>query len=236
MELSIWIVFGAGLLSFISPCVFPLYPSYLSYITGLSVGELSNRSEQTFQVKRNLLLHTLFFVFGLSSVFFLLGSAFAFLGESFMQYQDLIRMLGAIFIIAMGLFLMGVFTPISLMKEKRLTFMKKPAGYLGSFVVGVIFAAGWTPCIGPMLSSVLTLSATNPEQGFVYTSAYTLGFAVPFLVMSFFIGRARWIVKYSDKIMKISGALMVIIGLLLYFDQMSVLGLWLADLFGFKGF
>ncbi|MBM7553954.1 cytochrome c biogenesis CcdA family protein [Thalassobacillus pellis] len=237
IELSIWLVFGAGILSFISPCVYPLYPSYLSFITGISVGELSNKSKQPRQVKQKLMLHTLFFVLGLSIVFFILGSAFTFIGDVFTRYQNIIRMIGAVFIIGMGFFLMGIFQPISMIKERRLKLVKKPAGYLGSFLVGVFFAAGWTPCIGPMLTAVLTLSASNPDQGLIYTLAYTLGFAIPFLVMSFFLGKARWILKYSDKIMKISGGVMVMVGLLLYFDKLSVLGLWLTELFGgFRGF
>lgn len=238
MELSIMLVFGAGILSFISPCVFPLYPSYLSFITGLSVKEISNRKDQSVQIKNKVMLHTLMFVLGLSIVFFILGSAFTLIGDIFYQYQDLIRMLGAIFIIAMGFFLTGIFQPVSMLKEKRvIKLAKKPGGYIGSLFVGIFFAAGWTPCIGPILTSVLSMSASNPDKGILYTFSYTLGFAIPFLVMSFFIGRANWLMKYSDKIMKISGFFMIIVGIALYFDQLAVLGLWLTNLFGgFRGF
>ncbi|WP_026571598.1 cytochrome c biogenesis protein CcdA [Sediminibacillus sp. JSM 1682029] len=237
MDLSIWLVFGAGILSFISPCVFPLYPSYLSYITGLSVAQLSGNNPQSPSgVKRTLLLHTLFFVFGLSIVFFILGTTFTFIGDFFINYQDLIRMLGAILIVTMGFFLMGIFQPITLMKEKRFNVIKKPAGYLGSLFVGIFFAAGWTPCIGPILTSVLTLSATNPNKGLLYTVAYTVGFSIPFLSMSFFLGKTRWIMKYSEKIMKISGCLMVVLGILLFFDKIADIGIWLRYIFGYEGF
>ncbi|WIG00144.1 urease accessory protein UreH domain-containing protein [Pontibacillus chungwhensis] len=114
---------------------------------------------------------------------------------------------------------------------------EKTWGYIGSLFVGIFFAAGWTPCIGPILTSVLSMSASNPDKGILYTFSYTLGFAIPFLVMSFFIGRANWLMKYSDKIMKISGFFMIIVGIALYFDQLAVLGLWLTNLFGgFRGF
>ncbi|MCD5324398.1 cytochrome c biogenesis CcdA family protein [Pontibacillus chungwhensis] len=128
MELSIMLVFGAGILSFISPCVFPLYPSYLSFITGLSVKEISNRKDQSVQIKNKVMLHTLMFVLGLSIVFFILGSAFTLIGDIFYQYQDLIRMLGAIFIIAMGFFLTGIFQPVSMLKEKRVIKLAKKPG------------------------------------------------------------------------------------------------------------
>ncbi|WP_337017889.1 cytochrome c biogenesis protein CcdA [Oceanobacillus massiliensis] len=108
---------------------------------------------------------------------------------------------------------------------------------MGSFFVGVIFSAGWTPCIGPILSSVLSLSVANPNEGLYYISAYTLGFAIPFLVLSFFIGKSRLLLRYSDKVMKFGGLIMVFVGILLFFNKMASLGLWLTDLFGgFSGF
>ncbi|MFC0522845.1 cytochrome c biogenesis CcdA family protein [Pontibacillus salicampi] len=237
MELSIWLAFGAGILSFVSPCVLPLYPSFISYISGVSVGQLSDRASLPRKAQRSITIHTILFVVGLSVIFFALGSAVTFIGELFSGYQETIRMLGAIIIVIMGLFLIGVFQPTFLMKEKRVHYKSQSLGYVGSFFVGMAFAAGWTPCIGPIMTSVLTLSATNPSQGLLYTSFYSLGFAIPFLVMSFFLSKTKLLVKYSKNIMKGSGAIMIVLGLLLYFDQMSSLTLWLSNLFGgFRGF
>ncbi|WP_337020317.1 cytochrome c biogenesis CcdA family protein [Oceanobacillus massiliensis] len=128
MEL-ILLAFSAGVLSFLSPCTLPLYPTYLSYISGLSVAQISDRTGQTTDMKKDLFIHSLCFVFGLALVFFLLGSVFTLIGDLFFSYKNFIRMIGAIFIITMGLFLMGVFQPVKMMQEKRFSNIKKPAGY-----------------------------------------------------------------------------------------------------------
>ena len=170
-------------------------------------------------------------------IFYALGFSFTWLGKVFIEYQNLIRMLGGVLIAVMGLFLMGVIQPTFMMREKRFAITRKRSGYIGSLLIGIGFAAGWTPCVGPILGSVLTLSATNPSAGLGYITAYTLGFAIPFFVMAFFIGRTRWILKYSEKIMKVGGALMVLFGILLYFDQMTAITQWLVELYGgFIGF
>ncbi len=235
-DLSLWLAFGVGVLSFVSPCVLPLYPSYISYITGVSVGQLQEKSQPA-EMRRSTMFNTLFFILGFSLIFYALGFSFTWLGKMFIEYQNLIRMLGGVLIAVMGLFLMGVIQPAFMMREKRFEITRKRSGYIGSLLIGIGFAAGWTPCVGPILGSVLTLSATNPSVGLGYITAYTLGFAIPFFVMAFFIGRTRWILKYSEKIMKVGGALMVLFGILLYFDQMTVITQWLVELYGgFIGF
>ncbi|MBO8173242.1 MAG: cytochrome c biogenesis protein CcdA [Bacillaceae bacterium] len=231
---TIWIAFAAGFLSFISPCMLPLYPSYLSYITGISVKDLR---DDRGMMQRKAIMHTLFFMIGFSIIFISLGSLFSYVGSIFEQYQDLIRMLGGVLIFAMGLFIAGIFQPKWLMQEKKFEFASKPAGYIGSMLVGVTFAAGWTPCIGPILASVLTLSASNPGQGLPLIIAYTLGFAIPFFALSFFVGRMKWLVKHSGRIMKVGGVFMMIVGILLYTDQMTKITIWLIKLYGgFTGF
>lgn len=141
-------------------------------------------------------------------------------------------------IAVMGLFLLGVFKPTFMMRDVRIgALQKRRMGYIGSVLVGMGFAAGWTPCVGPILASVLTLSLTDPASGLGYITAYTLGFAIPFFVMAFFLGRTRWILKYSNRLMKAGGALMVVFGILLYFDQMTVIIAWLTKMTGgFTGF
>lgn len=235
-DVSIWLAFGAGVLSFISPCCLPLYPSYISYITGVSISQLQD-ANQPRQLKRATMFHTSFFILGFSIIFFALGFSASWVGSFFSEYRDLIRMLGGVLIAVMGLFMLGLIKPGFMMKEKRLEVGRKRWGYLGSSVIGMAFAAGWTPCVGPILVSVLALAASNPSAGLAYISAYTLGFAIPFFIMAFFLGRTRWILKYSNSLMKAGGALMVVFGVLLYTNQMTILIAWLTELFGgFTGF
>lgn len=236
-EVTWWLAFGAGVLSFISPCCLPLYPSYISYITGVSVSQLTDQS-QPLQIRWATMIHTLFFILGFSMIFYALGFSVSWLGRLFQEYQDTIRMLGGVLIAVMGLFLLGVFKPTFMMRDVRIgALQKRRMGYIGSVLVGMGFAAGWTPCVGPILASVLTLSLTDPASGLGYITAYTLGFAIPFFVMAFFLGRTRWILKYSNRLMKAGGALMVVFGILLYFDQMTVIIAWLTKMTGgFTGF
>lgn len=233
-DINIYLAFGAGVLSFISPCVLPIYPAFLSYITGMSIGELK---EENIQLKRRSLLHTISFLLGFSIVFVVLGLSTTYVYSLFVQNMDLIRQIGAIFIIVFGLITAGIFTPSLLMREKRFEFKNKPSGYFGSALVGLTFAAGWTPCMGPILGAVIALSASYPTAGFVYMTAYVLGFAIPFLVMSFFIGKLSWIRKHNILMMKIGGYLMIATGILLFFDLMNVFISWLTVLSGgFQGF
>ncbi|PGT79439.1 MULTISPECIES: cytochrome c biogenesis protein CcdA [Bacillaceae] len=233
-DVNIFLAFGAGFLSFISPCCLPLYPAFLSYITGVSVGEL--KTENALLQKRSL-LHTIFFLIGFSSIFIALGFGTSFIGEVFQNYQDFIRQIGAILIIVFGLIIVGVFKPEFLMKEHRFEFKNRPAGFVGTFLIGMAFAAGWTPCTGPILSAVIWLGATNPGSAMIYMIAYILGFAVPFLVLSFFIGKLGWIKKHNVKIMKIGGYIMIVMGILLFFDIMTSIIIFLTRIFGgFTGF
>jgi cytochrome c-type biogenesis protein len=233
-DVNIFLAFGAGFLSFISPCCLPLYPAFLSYITGVSVGEL--KTEQVLVQKRSL-LHTIFFLVGFSSIFIALGFGTSLIGQFFQNYQDLIRQLGAIIIVIFGLMVIGVFTPKFLMKERKFEFKNRPTGYLGSALIGMAFAAGWTPCTGPILSAVIWLAASNPNSAMMYMIAYILGFAIPFLVLSFFIGKLSLLKKHNQKIMKIGGYLMIVMGILLFFDLMTSIIIFLTQMYGgFTGF
>ncbi|MBA2942134.1 sulfite exporter TauE/SafE family protein [Paenibacillus sp. CGMCC 1.16610] len=225
-SVNLWIALWAGIASFISPCCLPLYPSYLSYITGISVSELKS-GETSSQVRRQTMLHTLSFIVGFSIIFYALGLTAGFLGNFFIDYRDLLRQIAALLIFIMGLFLLGVFQPQWLMKERKLQIKFRPAGYLGSVLVGMGFAAGWSPCVGPILSAILALATTEPGTWFQLTTAYSLGFAIPFFILSFFIGSTKWILRYSNLIMKIGGGLMVVIAVLLYTGKMTQITLWL---------
>ncbi|MFC0274089.1 cytochrome c biogenesis protein CcdA [Metabacillus herbersteinensis] len=233
-DVNIFLAFGAGFLSFISPCCLPLYPAFLSYITGVSVGEL--KSDNKLLQKRTL-LHTIFFLIGFSVIFIALGFSTSLIGDLFYDYQDLIRQIGAILIVLFGFMVLGIFKPEFLMKEHRFEFKNRPSGYLGSILIGMAFAAGWTPCTGPILSAVIWLAASNPGSAMLYMIAYILGFAIPFFILSFFIGKLGWIKKHNLKIMKIGGILMIVMGILLFFDMMTTIITFLSSVFGgFTGF
>lgn len=227
------LAFGAGALSFLSPCVLPIFPAYLSYITGISVKEL--QGSRNMKIQKRLLSHSLVFLSGVSLVFISLGAGASYFGQFI---QDLligdsglfIQRIAGIFIFVMGLFIGGWITISSLMREQRFQFNKRPAGFIGTFFIGLGFAAGWTPCIGPVFGSILLLSASNPGQGIFYTLMYVLGFALPFVLLTFFLGSTKWIVRKSHFIMKIGGGTMIIMGLVLFFGQMPVITGALLDL------
>ncbi len=227
------IALGAGALSFLSPCVLPIFPAYLSYITGVSVKELQDGESK--QVRAKLLTHSVFFLLGVSLVFIGLGIGASFLGKWLNEILTgdtglLIQRIAGIFIIIMGLFVGGWINIKFLMKEKRVQVQKKSVSYLGTFFVGLGFAAGWTPCIGPIFASILFLAASNPGHGIIYTGMYVIGFALPFLILTFFIGSTRWIVQKSGIIMKVGGIIMVLMGLILFTGQLPRITQFLLDL------
>ncbi|WP_416731576.1 cytochrome c biogenesis CcdA family protein [Fictibacillus sp. JL2B1089] len=234
-DLNILLAFGAGLLSFVSPCCLPLYPAFLSYITGISVQELK---EENAMLRKTALLHTAFFLIGFSIIFLFLGLSTTIIGDLFVQYQTLLRQIGAIVIIFFGLVVIGFISPTFLMKDKKVRFQSRPTGYLGSVLIGIGFAAGWTPCMGPILAGVIALGVSNPAASMTYMVAYVLGFAVPFFVLSFFLDKLKVIKKFNRQFMVVGGTLMVIMGILLYFDWLTQLTSFLTNRVfgGFKGF
>lgn len=233
-DVNILLAFGAGFLSFISPCCLPLYPAFLSYITGVSVSDI--KTEKVMLEKRAM-LHTLFFLIGFSSIFIVLGMSTSYIGQFLTLYDDLIRQVGAIGIIFFGFVVIGVFTPEFLMKDRKITFKNRPSGFIGSIIIGMGFAAGWTPCTGPILATVIALSVSNPGSGLMYMVAYTLGFAIPFFILSFFITKLQWIKRHNVKIIKIGGYVMIVMGIFLFFDWLTKITSYLVNIFGgFTGF
>ncbi|MEK3994979.1 cytochrome c biogenesis protein CcdA [Psychrobacillus sp. FSL K6-2365] len=233
-QLSLLLAFGAGLLSFISPCSLPLYPAFLSYVTGVSLNELK---EEKGILNKKALVHTLLFLLGFSAIFMALGFSTSFIGTIFIQYQDLLRQIGAIIIVFFGLVVLGIFKFDLLLSEKRVQFKKRPKGYIGSVLIGMGFAAGWTPCTGPILAGVIALGVSDPGRGMLYMLFYVLGFSIPFLIMSMFIGKLKFLQNRSGLFMKIGGSLMIVMGILLYFDMMTKIIAFLTPFFGgFTGF
>lgn len=233
-QLNLILAFGAGLLSFVSPCSLPLYPAFLSYVTGISFNELK---EEKGILKRKSLIHTLLFLLGFSIIFMALGFSTSFIGQIFIQYKELLRQIGAIIMVFFGLVILGFFKIDILQSEKKINFKKKPKGYFGSVLIGMGFAAGWTPCTGPILAGVIALGVSDPGKGMLYMLFYVLGFSIPFLIMSLFIGKMKFLQRKNGLFMKIGGAIMIVMGVLLYFDMMTKIIAFLTPIFGgFTGF
>ncbi|WP_226668158.1 cytochrome c biogenesis CcdA family protein [Metabacillus litoralis] len=220
------LAFSGGLLAFISPCCLPLYPSFISYITGMSVSEL--KGEKTNVHRKTILIHSVFFSIGFSVIYYILGFSMSGVGSFFKDYQDLIRMLGGIFIVLMGLFMLEIFQPKFMLKDTR-SQKKRKIGYLNSFLIGLGFAAGWTPCIGPIFGVIMYTSALNPSQAMINITGYSLGFCLPFIIMAFFISKTKFILKYSRILMKTGGIVMIVLGILLYFNQMTYITIWVQE-------
>ncbi|MCK1977590.1 cytochrome c biogenesis CcdA family protein [Jeotgalicoccus sp. FSL K6-3177] len=231
-EITFLLAFGAGVLSFISPCVLPVFPAFISYITGMSYNEVENKK---FNVRS--ILHTLFFLLGFSLFYIALGFGTAFLGGFLVEHATLIRQLGSILIIFFGLVITGVLNFDFLMKDRKVHFKNKPSGFVGSILIGTAFGAGWTPCNGPIIGAIFAMSATTPNSALILMIVYCLGFAIPFFILSFFVSRTRWMLKYSNTIMKVGGVIMILMGILLYFDGLTQIIIWLQPYFGdFQGF
>lgn len=233
-QLNLLLAFGAGLLSFLSPCSLPLYPAFLSYVTGISFNELK---EEKGILRRKSLIHTLLFLLGFSIIFLALGFSTSFIGQIFIQYKEFLRQIGAIIMVFFGLVILGFFKIDILQSEKKIHFKKRPKGYFGSVLIGMGFAAGWTPCTGPILAGVIALGVSDPEKGMLYMLFYVLGFSIPFLIMSLFIGKMKFLQRKNGLFMKIGGAIMIVMGVLLYFDMMTKIIAFLTPIFGgFTGF
>jgi cytochrome c-type biogenesis protein len=226
--LGLVVAFAAGLLSFLSPCVLPLVPSYIGFLTGMSLPEVSDR-------RRPALVHAILFVAGFSVVFILLGATATALGRALNQYQVWIQRVGGVLIIAFGLICLGVVRADVLMRERRVQMEEKPVGYLGSFLVGMAFAAGWTPCIGPVLGAILGLAATSNDlaRGTLLLVAYSAGLAVPFLLaavaLESFLGWFQQFRRYLPWVMRVSGVLLVFVGILMVTGQFTRLAGWLQQ-------
>lgn len=236
-EVSIPLAFLGGILSFVSPCVLPLVPSYISFVTGISFEELTGDNENS-KLKKVILLNSLMFILGFSTVFVvILGSSAQLLGNLFMEYQDLVRKIGGLVIILLGIHIIGIINFNILQRDKRLHFFKeKPSGLLGSFLVGIGFAAGWTPCIGPILSAIFAVAATseNPWSGMVLFVAYSAGLAIPFLLTSLgintFLKHFGRLKRHMRVISIVTGIFLIVTGLLIFTNSLGIIAGYLNSL------
>jgi len=226
---SFAIAFVAGLLSFLSPCVLPLIPSYVGFLTGLTLEELEVR-------RGTALIHAGWFVTGFALVFVALGATASALGAVLLHSQVWIGRIGGVIVLLFGLYLVGVLRPAFLLRERKVQLAHKPVGYLGSAVVGITFGAAWTPCIGPILGAILTLAAATSSiaQGTALLAAYSLGLAIPFLVTALALDRFLvWFQRFRPYIVwvdRIAGALLIVLGILLVSDRFTLLSSWLQGL------
>ncbi len=228
-SVGLFIAFGAGVLSFLSPCVLPLIPSYMSFITGMSLEEMGDQ-------RRAAVTHALLFVSGFTLIFVALGATATSLGRLLQFHQVWLERFGGVLIIVFGLYMLGLFQIGVFARERRVHIQNKPLGYLGSVLVGVAFGAGWTPCIGPILGSILLYSSSQGDlaQGVVLLFSYSMGLAVPFLIAALAVERfITWFQgyrQYMPLVTKASGGMMVFLGLLLISGYFSLLAAWLQGL------
>lgn len=231
---SLAIAFSAGFLSFVSPCVLPLVPAYVSFVTGLSFDELT-RGADRYRVKWTTLTMSLLFVAGFSTVFILFGASASLMGQVLLTHQQLLRWVGGAFIIFFGLYVMGVFNLPFLAADHRIHLQGRPAGYVGAYVVGLAFAAGWTPCVGPILGSILLYASTKQSlwQGVQLLTAYSVGLGLPLLVAALgfnaFLSRMKSVGPYMPVVTKASGVFLVAVGLLIVTNSLSILNSFLMQ-------
>ncbi|MGH7357809.1 MAG: cytochrome c biogenesis CcdA family protein [Candidatus Rokuibacteriota bacterium] len=237
-ELSILVAFVGGLFSFLSPCVLPLFPSYLSFITGMSLDQIQtttgDRADR--RGRRWILLNSLAFVTGFSVVFVGMGASFSALGQLLFDYRDGIRLAGGLLIIVFGLYIAGILRLPFLARYQQVQLRSKPAGLIGSWLVGVTFAIGWTPCVGPILGSILSLAGTaeTVSSGVALLSAYSAGLALPFVLSSValgaFLAAFRRFRPWIPVVERTAGILLVVVGVLVATNYFIVLNSYALSL------
>ena len=234
-DLSILIALSAGVLSFLSPCVLPLIPSYVSFISGVSLEEMRS-TNLAWGARRKLLLSSLAFILGFSLVFVSLGASASALGQTFGSYRSTIRLVGGGMVLLVGIYVTGLLRFTFLDRYLQFTMKNKPASYLGSFFVGITFAIAWTPCVGPILGSILALASTSSgiHQGIFMLGVYSLGLAIPFFLsavaINVFLDFFRAFRKHIQTVHVMTGLLLIGVGVLLITDTMAVLNSYASSI------
>lgn len=231
---SFGLAFVAGLVSFLSPCVLPLVPSYVTFVTGMTLDELGSGERRA--ARAAAALHAGLFVLGFSLVFVALGATATMLGATLRRSLPLMQQIGGVIIAAFGLYMVGLIRPAWLMAERGRRFSSKPAGAAGSVLVGVAFGAGWTPCVGPVLASILLYAGmkTSMATGMALLGTYALGLGIPFFLtavaLNWYLAGARRLRRWLRPIEISAGVVMVAVGVLLFTGQFTVLSSFLAGL------
>jgi cytochrome c-type biogenesis protein len=217
--------FIAGFFSFVSPCVLPLVPAYISFISGVSLEQLRQNPDQS--SRRGVMLTSLIFIAGFSTIFILLGASASYAGQFLLKNKILFNRIAGAIIIIFGLHVAGLFQIKFLNYEKRFNLNRKPVGILSTYLVGLAFAAGWTPCIGPILAAILVI-ASNQEtggQGVVLLTSYSLGLGIPFLLtavaLNTFFGFFAWVKRHYRQIEYASAALLILLGVMVMTNQFT---------------
>jgi cytochrome c-type biogenesis protein len=227
-QTSLLAAFLAGFLSFVSPCVLPLVPSYLMYITGLSLNQLTDAAERRLE-RTTIVLNALLFIVGFSLVFIAFGASASLIGQLLTEHQQLIRKVGGILVIVFGLYTMGILKLGFLMTEKRIHLKSRPAGYAGSLLIGATFAAGWTPCVGPVLGAMLMYASTTDRlaDGVTLLAFYSIGLGLPLFAsaigMERFLSSFKRVHSYMGVMSRISGVFLVVFGLAIYSDSLTLM-------------
>ena len=226
-EPTILIAFSAGLGSFIAPCILPMIPAFLAYISGTTLTEIKNDQKSNFQINKiNIVINTIFFVLGFSIVFSTLGVLInSVLSENINQFTDSLNVVAGIIIIIFGVFLILSEKINSLNKEKKFHIKNFKSSYPMSFVFGLAFAVGWTPCVGPILGTILTLAATTPSISFSLLLAYSTGLGIPFILMGVFFSKSTKIISSMTKHLKyyniVLGGFIILLGVLIFTNQLA---------------
>jgi len=221
------VAFLFGLLSFFSPCILPLLPAYFSFITGYSMEDLTTGNNSA--IRKKVILSTTAFVLGFSTVFIALGISASLIGSLAHNYRDIIRITGGILIILFGIHMTGIYSFPFLNYERRIHLQKKPLHAMGAFLIGMAFAAGWSPCMGPQLGSILIIAGSRETlwQGTALLGVYSAGLAIPFLILSFFVNSLLQFLQRAKKAVRVvniaAGILLIVMGLLLLTNKLGIL-------------
>jgi cytochrome c-type biogenesis protein len=227
--------FGAGLVSFLSPCVLPLVPGYISIISGSSLDQLKTRSDDA-NLYRTVLMNSIMFIVGFSITFILLGATATWVGQVLLSRRKLVDEIAGLVLIVFGIHLMGIVKLNFLYKDKRFHSIEKPRGFFGSLVLGFAFAFGWTPCIGPILAGIMTIASTKETvaEGMLLLAVYSAGLGIPFLLTSIalnkflaFYGRFK---RHFHAVEVASGVLVIAIGVLVLTGSLARLATWFTFL------
>jgi cytochrome c-type biogenesis protein len=230
-QVSLALAFFAGLLTFLSPCILPLIPAYISFITGVSIDDLVSGKEEKREMTGRIFLEMVLFISGFSLVFVLLGASASYFGKFLLSHLRVLRTIGGILVILFGLYIAGLFKLSFLGYERRIHLKMKPTNILGSFIVGTVFALGWTPCAGPILATILTYAGTGETvgAGIFLLGSYSLGLGIPFLLsglaVNLFVRGFRKIKRYSRLISPVTGGLLVLFGVLILTGKFQFVGM-----------
>lgn len=239
LDVSIQAALLAGIISFLSPCVLPLVPPYLCFITGASLDELTEQERATSATQRKALLAALCFVLGFSLVFVALGASASYISVLLRSYLDILAKIAGVFIIIMGLHFLGLFKIGLLNREARYHHDTQPASLFGAFGIGIAFAFGWTPCIGPVLATILSVAASQQDvmKGAGLLLVYSLGLGIPFMLAAFSMGTfMKFLARFKThlgRVEKVMGALLVVTGIMFLTGSMQSFSVWLLETFPF---